>query len=277
MTDEQIPGPDFDDPSYDAIRELLSDARVDGPIPVDVAARLDATLAELTGRPSSSGGDPADEDRVVVPLRRRLAPRLLAAAAVVLVAGAGAFGLNRVLQDSTGTADSAAAGVHAEDSGTKATVPASTPVPAPPQPQTALGATTDAKAWLSGRASVPVLTTAGFAKEAAALQLRDFSVLNTAGAQTSASKEDSIGSPSPTPTEARSYDRSEATKQARLTATAARRCPGPRIAGTSSYPIVLDGQPAVLVVSRPAKDGSRLVGAWSCDGTRVLAFTTVTG
>lgn len=275
MTDEQIPGPDFDDPAYDAIRELLSDSRVDSPIPVDVAARLDATLAELTGRPSSSGGGPADADRVVVPLRRRLAPRLLAAAAVVLVAGAGAFGLNRVLQDSTGTADSAAAGVHAEDSGTKAMVP--TPAPVPAQPQTALGGTADAKAWLSGQASVPVLTTAGFAKEAAALQFRDSSVLSTAGAQMSLSNEDSIRSPSPTPTEARSYDRSEATKQARLTATAARRCPGPRIAGTSSYPIVLDGKPAVLVVSRPAKDGSRLVGAWSCDGSRVLAFTTVPG
>lgn len=275
MTDEQIPGPDFDDPAYDAIRGLLSDSRVDGPIPVDVAARLDATLAELTGRPSSSGGDPADEDRVVVPLRRRLAPRLLAAAAVVLVAGAGAFGLNRVLQDSTGTADSATAGVHAEDSGTKATAPASTPVPAPAQPQTALGATTDAKAWLSGQASVPVLTTASFAKQAAALQLRDFSVLTTAGAQKSSSNEDSIRSPSPT--EARNFDRTDATVRARLTALAARRCPGPRIAGTASYPIVLDGKPSVLVVSRPAKDGSRLVGAWSCDGSRVLAFTTVPG
>ena len=38
--------------------------------------------------------------------------------------------------------------------------------------------------------------------------------------------------------------------------------------------VMLDGRPAVLVV-HAANAGSKLVEAWSCDGSQVLAFTTV--
>lgn len=38
--------------------------------------------------------------------------------------------------------------------------------------------------------------------------------------------------------------------------------------------VTLDGEPAVLV-GRPARDGRRVVEAWSCDASRVLARTRV--
>jgi hypothetical protein len=52
------------------------------------------------------------------------------------------------------------------------------------------------------------------------------------------------------------------------------RCTGPHLAGTKSYPILIDGQPAVLVV-HAAEAGSTFIEAYSCDGSKVLAFTTV--
>ncbi|HET7682598.1 MAG TPA: hypothetical protein VFK34_02890 [Marmoricola sp.] len=76
MTDAE---PDFDDRSHEELRALLASARVEDPVPDDVAARLDETLAGL--RRGEAG---------VVPPRRRLAPRLLlAAAALALVGGVG--------------------------------------------------------------------------------------------------------------------------------------------------------------------------------------------
>ncbi len=52
-------------------------------------------------------------------------------------------------------------------------------------------------------------------------------------------------------------------------------CPGPTVSdGSRSAYVDLDGEGAVLVV-HPPKGTARLVEAWSCDGTRRLASTTV--
>lgn len=77
--------PDSPTPEEEArLRRLLADARADEPLPADVAARLDAQLAEL-------GQERAGPPTAVAHLhhRRRRAVGLLLAAAVVLVAGVG--------------------------------------------------------------------------------------------------------------------------------------------------------------------------------------------
>lgn len=83
----------------DEIRALLHDARETSPMPPQIVARLDDVLADLKDSPAP-----------VLPLRRRLAPRVLAAAAAVaLVVGVG-VGLQHVLGGSgahTESADSA--------------------------------------------------------------------------------------------------------------------------------------------------------------------------
>lgn len=84
-----MPPPDSPTPTEESrLRRLLAEARVDEPMPEDVASRLEDTLAEL-GR--TRAADPSPE---VVPLdrdrrRRRALTGMLAAAAVVLVAGVG--------------------------------------------------------------------------------------------------------------------------------------------------------------------------------------------
>lgn len=79
--------PDELDPTHtdagqtDAVRRLLADARETGPMPPEVAARLDAVLADL-----AAGGEPAS----VTPLRRRRWPRVVLAAAAVTAVALGA-------------------------------------------------------------------------------------------------------------------------------------------------------------------------------------------
>ncbi|MBZ5738175.1 hypothetical protein [Nocardioides mangrovi] len=106
----------------DRIRELLADARHTGPIPDDVAARLDAALGELAG----SSGEPLPEPVLPTPVpspavpdlaaarRRRTARNLLIAAAAVVVVG---VGISRL--DLSGVSSSA------DDSGSSADGPAS--------------------------------------------------------------------------------------------------------------------------------------------------------
>lgn len=68
----------------EAVRRLLAGARDDQGIPDDVAARLEAVLAELSAERADA---PAEAD--VIPLRRRW-PKVLVAAAAVTIFGFGA-------------------------------------------------------------------------------------------------------------------------------------------------------------------------------------------
>ncbi len=80
MTEEQP------DPQAEAVRRLLAQARHTEPMPADVAARMDAVLADL----SSTADDPGAERPGVVALdghRRRRAAGLLVAAAAIVVGG----------------------------------------------------------------------------------------------------------------------------------------------------------------------------------------------
>lgn len=101
------------DPEHDAVRRLLADARHTEPMPADVAARMDAVLADL-----AKGETPpvvADDRPVadVVPLashRRRNAASLLVAAAAIVVGGVVVAQLPHGGGDSAGSAAGSAAG-----------------------------------------------------------------------------------------------------------------------------------------------------------------------
>ena len=287
MTDGRSDEPDFDDPAHAEVRDLLARARVDEPIPAEVAARLDATLAELSGRSRAGAPDGTADDPVVVPLRprSRFAPaRLLAAASVIVVAGAGAVGLNQVLQNSSGSdaeKSTASAPAPAADSAGGQNQPeVATPENVPTSPDGVVNSRT----WRDA-SSIPVLTAADFAHEARDLDLKSSNRLRQAAtlalsySETSgARKTDDLSSGAkvtPSPNSAQSGDQSSSLDNlTRADAAKARTCTGPKIDGTASYPIVLDGEPAVLVV-HPENAGTKLVEAWSCDGSNVLAFTTV--
>ena len=93
------------------VRRLLAEARVDEPIPGDVAGRLDRVLARL------ADGDPEHEPAEVVVLasrRHRLVTALLVAAAAVVVVGVGAGVVGS--RDVSPTADSATSATAADPS-----------------------------------------------------------------------------------------------------------------------------------------------------------------
>lgn len=278
MTDERFDEPDFDDPSYAGLQDLLSSAKVDGPIPAEVAARLDAALGELTGRPGVDTEPPVpDEDEpVVVPLRSRSrrASRLLAAAAVVVVAGAGAVGLNQVLTDDGSSDRSSPSANSAATSHAGGAVSAATPaVPTAPQKRLSAlnGGQLGSARTLGG---VPVLTTASFSRQVTGLGVIK-AELSRGSRADAATTEGAPGTPQTAKRSTPAPAVPPADEDALAgSASAAPSCAGPGIAGTRSSPVVLDGQPAVLVV-HPANAGTRLVEAWSCDGSRVLVFTTL--
>lgn len=85
------PDPDLTPAQEHAVRSRLADARHEGPIPDDVAARLDATLAGLVAdRDGAGAADEADPGERVVRLRsrrRKVTAGLLVAATVVVVGG----------------------------------------------------------------------------------------------------------------------------------------------------------------------------------------------
>jgi hypothetical protein len=95
----------------EAVRRLLAGARHDEGIPGDVAARLDAMIADLAaerveGTPAAS--DEAPREAVVIALHRRRWPQVLVAAAAVTIVG---FGIAQMVGNSAddaggaGTAD----------------------------------------------------------------------------------------------------------------------------------------------------------------------------
>jgi hypothetical protein len=102
-----------------AVRHLLAEARHDGPVPDEVAARLDEALDRLV---ADEGADDLEifEDPKPAPVtalagvrqRRRTAGRLLLAAAAVVVGG---VAVGQVVGDSTMDADSGTAADTAAD------------------------------------------------------------------------------------------------------------------------------------------------------------------
>jgi hypothetical protein len=107
--------PDPDPQAHDReddVRRLLAEARYDGPVPVDVAARLDRVLDQLAAEGpvevESEQEPDADLDDLDAHRRRRRARNLLLAAAAVVVVGVGLGQLGGPATDSA--SDGSAAG-----------------------------------------------------------------------------------------------------------------------------------------------------------------------
>lgn len=123
MPSQQPDRPDLTPAQERAVRDLLARARHDEPVPDDVAARLDETLAGLVAERGADtvaehGADTSAERGATVtplPRRRRLVAIGLAAAAAVVVGG---VALPQVLPQgedaSTGRAGSADGGARAD-------------------------------------------------------------------------------------------------------------------------------------------------------------------
>lgn len=287
--DDQGPEPRFDDPAYDDLRALLADARADGPVPAEVVARLDETLAALTAdRRTEPVSDTAAAS--VVPLRRRsrLAPRLLAAAAAVVVVGAGGVGLVQVLgtQNGADLATAESADAPAVDDGFGPAAPeAEAPRDQALDDRDGLAALTQR---LTATKAVPRFTTAGFAREAAAFSSRDLALPwgdtldpTTGGEEVTENSPSSPTSPSPTTEPDRGSGGATAGGVSPSTASpqtgylaAKAACPGPARPGATVLPVLYDGRPAALAVS-PVTDRTQLFEAWSCDGTTLLASAVV--
>ena len=285
--DQTAPGehePAFDDPAYDEIRGLLAEARVSEPVPAEVAARLDATLAALKDQARTDAGRSS-----VVSLRRRAVGRVLVAAAAVVLIGAGGFSIVRNAGDGSSNADSAAAGSAADQQsqsdggsgGAEKSAPGAHE-PVAPGALDALGQTS--------------LRSAHFAQDAAATMRALSGTVTLDQARTPAaaspSSSDSPLAPSATPSDTTDTtgtrgeylaNGSAALAAPPVTATPgdfvssakdAAGCVGPALPGAVTLPATLDGLPVALVFHPPTTT-AQLVEAWSCDGTSLLASASV--
>jgi hypothetical protein len=267
------------DPEQEAhVRALLGEVGAEHePIPDEVSARLDDTLAMLRAERVQAGdqavelaadqaGDEAGELAGVVPLRRRWLPRAAGAAAAVIVLGVGGLAAVRLGTDSS-SQDSAASGGVSSDTAPSSQGPSEAPVPS-----AGSGATPGSKARplresADALRALPVLTKATFDTDVAGLLRADTS-LTTPAERAAAQSGVDAGSGSGSTSE---------TTQQPDAARLARECPGPAVSdGAVANPVRLDGVLSVLLV-HPAKDGEQRVEAWTCAGDRRLQSTRLTG
>lgn len=277
---------DFDDPGHRWVRDLLADARPTSPVPADVAARLDETLAGLQAERGSALADfgstsaPDSGSHSVVPLRRRLRPRLTAAAAAVIVLGAGGVAVAQLGGNGSSGSDSASSRSAADSAGAAASPKATGSVSAA-EPQALSG---------SGSA-VPRLTTASFAADAAQV-MRQVAVLDATSGRTNSFDAASPSAPVPaqTPSDvapeastATSLGSTGSLQAPPVTATpptatkdvrGAAACAGPSASDGVTLQATLDGTPVALVFRAPTATGQR-VEAWSCDGSTLLQSAVI--
>lgn len=222
-------------PTEEEIQALLRSARVDEPMPADVASRLDDVLAGLASAPAPVAP--------VIPLRRRMAPKLLtAAAAFALVAGVG-IGLQQVLTQAANDSLSSGAG----DGG--AAEAESAPAPAAPrvtnQDGQSLSGTSQLADRLLERSRLDTDLRAAARELTSFDEARNGTTLDSGGAV-----------PTPAPEAPASP----------FSAKAGESCPEPALAaqpGALSEVVLLDGAAALLVVG-PGKEGRHVVELWSC-------------
>jgi hypothetical protein len=232
------------------IRALLAElgSGPDGePIPREVEARLDETLAMLVAERGRSDVPEEEAADNVVPLRRRWLPRAAVAAAAVIVLGVGGVVVANLGTMSPETSSSDSAGGSTAEA-----------------PESGGGSSSDAESGSdsgTGAAAIPELSASTFPGDVAAL-LRPgrASVLTPEGR--------SADEPSP-PT---NRENAKSDAPGALTSQA---CPGPRITdGTVPTLVRYDGKLAVLLV-HPKRAGRQAVEVWNCAGDRRLASTAI--
>jgi hypothetical protein len=247
MTDE----PDFD--ANDDIARLLADARVTDPLPGDVADRLDATLADLVvSRETTVRTAPTPSN--VIPLRRRVLPKVLVAAAAIVVVAGAAIAAPHIHEPNTGQTSGAASADSAGGGSQSGAVPRSLPATKGFTPQSERGTEGTKLAAVPG--NLVQLTSDHFRADVRTL-------VRTVDASDHGALDGARDVPTvPSPT-ARGLAASGGALSDSLNAT---DCPTPTGVGPGSevIAVTVDGAPAVLVV-HPVKDGSRLAQAFSCD------------
>jgi hypothetical protein len=270
MNDEHDADPDdvTSDPDVDAeqdarIRALLAElgSGPDGePIPPEVAARLDDTLALLVaerGRAAGSPGDGGEDDSTidnVVPLRRPWLPRAGAAAAAVIVLGIGGLAVANFSsqQGQQSSSDSAGASAPEAESGADSKAESKT------------GSESGSDSG-TGASQLPDLSAASFESDVSILLQGRASMLASEGE--AAGKGDAADEPAPN-----GRDNALAGAPGVLPS---RACPGPEVTdGANARQVLYDGRRAVLLV-HPARGGRLLVEAWNCDGDQRLASTKI--
>jgi hypothetical protein len=230
------------DPREDDVRRLLAAAsRPTPPVPDDVAARLDARLAELTAdRTPDLTGDPGGEpdgEPVGVPgagrsaaaTRRRRWPQLLVAAAAVSVLG---LGVGDLLGGSQVSEDASQAGATAEHERPGAAADRAD------DPPPVAGTLREDSAGSPAGMPHARLRTATLAADVQRVEDFDLAI--------------------PARPDARNRD----------------VCvPPPTIRGTAWLPVRLDGKPALLVLGVP-DDGRRPAEVFTCDNDETPAAAT---
>ena len=227
-----------------AVRRLLADAGGPVPTPPDVVARLDATLSRLVAERDAEG----TEQATVTPLavRRRRWPKVLLAAAAVVVGG---YGVGAAVTGTMagGEADSGSAGAGVADSQAEAGDSASSG-----------GADSFAREPSKGtlEASGPVqrLSSADFDAEVSRLVVR-----------------------TPTADAPKNQTDGGAVADSELKAVrkARGRCAAPPSRARDTWYVVrYDAKPATLVVG-PERGGVVRARVFSCDGTTLLRDSTV--
>jgi hypothetical protein len=211
-------------------------------LPPEIANRLDDTLAGLVAeREAEKISEEHTATGKVVPLRPRWMPRVAAAAAAVIVLGLGALtwaNLGHLGDGVNATSSDAGAGSAQSEQAPTASSPG--------------GVTSSGKAARAPEPT-PVLRAATFPQDVRALLVHTPSLR------------------SPT----RLHGELSGTSPGKAPASLSLACSGPPVKDGSNVTLVrLDATPAALVV-HPARKGRSLVEAWSCDGTRRLASTTV--
>jgi hypothetical protein len=223
------------DDEHADIRALLGElGREPAPLPDQVATRLDAVLEGLVDERGA---------RRVVPLRRRRAPRLLAAATVVAVVGGVGVGLAQMAGHQGGGAASSTAGASAQSG------PALT--------------------------ALPELSTRHFGRDAARVVATDQP--HAAGRRPSAQRSAAATDSSPGQSTGQSTGPSTGATPASPDNVAGvlPACATPTTApGARLLAARVDGRPATLVL-RPLPGGRTRVTAYSCPARRVLAAATV--
>lgn len=227
------------------IRALLAElgSGPDGEtMPTEVTARLDDTLARLVAE-RDTGEPTQDASATVTPLRRRWLPRITAAAAAVVVLGAGGVAASNLgVFGGHGSFDSSDGGASSSKAGS-----------APESTSSDAGGDTSSD---SSGAALPELHAGSFVSEVTSLL--------------------SAGHPRVSTPERPALPAARATDGPSKLQQDASACAGPDVSdGAVINQVRYDGAPAVLVV-HPERGGRQLVEAWTCAGERRLAATTLT-
>ena len=235
------------------VRRALGSLPPEGPVPADVAARLDATLADLVAERTDGSAAVPTDDLAARRRRNRWRTGLVAAASVAVLG----VGIGTVLDDLTqGEADQATSGEAASDAGGAREL-------APEQaPQDSAGGDADAPKAADAPDGVQYLATE---RQDVSSSTLDRDVARVAAlTPVRAEREGGLTTDGTAP---------EANGRT-LAAIAPCAMPATR-AGDQLAPVRLDGQRATLLL-RPADDGTREAQIYSCDdGDDVLASTVV--